>query len=136
MILLTRGYRGYAAGTIVQLPTQVEAALVAQNIAAVSAGPVTAGAVTTDLTSGRLGAAAAAASVVLTNPNIDKNSKIAAYLSNAAADATATSFRITCADAIAGAAGGTATFTFNAATTGIVAIDWALMTLSGELPPN
>lgn len=130
MILLSRPYRGYLAGTIVQLPTSTEAALVAANYATASAGPVTPGAVTTDLASGRLGVAAAGASVVLTNPNITTESKLVAVLSNAAADGTALYItRIT-------PAAGSVTFTLNAAATAAVAIDWALLTLSGELPPN
>ena len=38
MILLGKSYAGYAAGTIVQLATQEEAALVAQGLASTSAG--------------------------------------------------------------------------------------------------
>lgn len=130
MVLLSRPYAGYAAGTIVQLSTNEEAALIAQGLATTSAGPVTAGAVTTTKTAGRLGIAAAGTSVVLTNPNVDANSKFAAYLSNAAADATALSItRIT-------PAAGSVTFTLNAAATGIVAIDWVLLMVSGELPPT
>jgi hypothetical protein len=60
MILLGKSYAGYAAGTIVQLATQEEAALVAQGLASTSAGPVTPGAVTTTKTMGRVGIAAAA----------------------------------------------------------------------------
>ena len=130
MILLSRGYRGYAAGTIVQLPTSVEAALIAQGLGTNNAGPVTAGAVSTDVTAGRLGIAAAGTSVVLTNPNITAESKFVAQLSNAAADATSTSLRVT-------PAAGSCTFTLNAASTGIVAIDWTLLpSTGGLLPPN
>lgn len=123
MILLgsARGYKGYLPSTIVQLSTQEEASLIAQGLATTSAGPVTAGAVTTTNTQGRLGIAAAGSSVVLTNPNITAESRIFAALSNAAADATATSItRIT-------PAAGSVTFTLNAAATGVVAIDWMLM---------
>lgn len=130
MILLGRNYRGYLAGTIVQLQTSMEAALVAQGLATVSAGPVTPGAVTTDLSQGRLGVAAAGTSVVLTNPNITAESKVIAQLSNAAADTTATSItRIT-------PAVGSVTFTLNAAATAAVAIDWAILMFAGELPTN
>jgi hypothetical protein len=130
MILLGRAYRGYAAGTIVQLQTSMEAALIAQGLATTSAGPVTPGAVSTDLTTGRLGIAAAGTSVVLTNPNITTESKLIAYLSNAAADTTATSItRIT-------PAAGSVTFTLNAASTAAVAIDWAIVMFAGELPTN
>lgn len=130
MILLGKSYAGYAAGTIAQLPTQEEAALVAQGLASTSAGPVTAGAVTTTKTVGRVGIAAAGTSVVVTNPAFTAESRFLAYLSNAAADTTATSItRIT-------PAAGSVTFTLNAAATAAVAIDWALLTVSGELPPN
>lgn len=130
MILLSKAYRGYAAGTIVQLQTSMESALIAQGLATASAGPVTAGAVTTDLFSGRLGIAAAGTSVVLTNPNITTESKFIAYLSNAAADATALYVtRIT-------PAAGSVTFTLNAAATAAVAIDWVLVMTAGELPTN
>ena len=130
MILLGKSYAGYAAGTIVQLPSQEEAALVAQGLASTSAGPVTPGAVTTTKTVGRVGIAAAGTSVVITNPAFTTESRFLAYLSNAAADTTATSItRIT-------PAAGSVTFTLNAAATAAVAIDWVLLTVSGELPPN
>lgn len=132
MILLSssRTYAGYAAGSIVQLSTQEEAALVAQGLASVSAGPVTPGAVTTTKTAGRVGIAAAGTSVVITNAAFTTESKFVAFLSNAAADGTALYItRITPAN-------GSVTFTLNAAATAAVAIDWALLMISGELPPN
>lgn len=136
MILLNKAYNGYLAGTIVQLSTQEEAALIAQSIGSTSAGPVTPGAVTTSASRGRLGIAAAGSSVVLSSPNINAESRILAYLSNAAADATATSItRITCTTG-SGGNPGTATITLNAAATAAVAVDWLLVMVSGELPPN
>lgn len=130
MILLSRGYSGYAAGTIVQLSTQAEAALVAQGLATVSVGPVTPGAVTTTEVAGRVGIAAAGASVVITNSRFTTESKFVAFLSNAAADGTALYItRITPAN-------GSVTFTLNAAATAAVSIDWALLMISGELQPN
>jgi len=130
MILLNRSYKGYAAGTIVQLATQEEAALIAQGLGSNSAGPVTPGAVTTSATAGRVGIAAAGTSVVVTNPAFTTESKFIAYLSNAAADGTALYVtRITPAN-------GSVTFTLNVAATAAVAIDWALLMISGELPPN
>ena len=117
---------GYAANTIVQLQTSVEAALVAQGLASTSAGPVTAGAVTTTNVMGRVGIGAAASTVVLTNPGFTTESKFVAFLSNAAADATSTFItRII-------PAAGSVTFQLNVASTGIVAIDWALLLISGE----
>lgn len=130
MILLSKAYKGYAAGTIVQLATQEEAALIAQGFATTSAGPVTPGAVTTSAVAGRVGIAAAGTSVVITNPAFNTESKFLAYLSNAAADGTALYItRIT-------PAAGSVTFTLNAAATAAVSIDWALLLISGELQPN
>lgn len=126
MILLSKAYGGYAAGTIVQLQTSVEAALVAQNLATVSAGPVTAGNVTTTQVQGRAGIAAAGTNVVVSNPSFTTESKFVAFLSNAAADATGTFItRII-------PAAGQVTFQLNAASTGIVAVDWAQVLISGE----
>ena len=120
MVLLGKSYGGYAAGTIVQFQTALEASLVAQGLATVSAGPVTPGAVTTDQNSGRVGIAAASASVVVTNPKFTTESRFLAYLSNSAADGTALYItRITPAN-------GSVTFTLNAAATAAVAIDWEL----------
>jgi len=132
MILLSssRGYAGYAPSTIVQLQTSEEASAIAQGLATTSAGPVTPGAVTTTKTSGRVGIAAAGTSVVVTNASFTTESKFVAYLSNAAADGTA--LRI---DRITPAAG-SVTFTVNAAATAAIAIDWALLLLSGESPTN
>lgn len=130
MILLSRSYKGYAAATIVQLPTQEEAALVAQGLASVSAGPVTPGAVTTSAMAGRVGIAIAGTSVVITNAAFTTESKFVANLSQAATDTTATSIgRIT-------PAAGSVTIAVNAATTAAVSIDWACICLNGVLPPN
>lgn len=126
MILLGKSYLGYAAGTIVQLTTNQEAALIAQGVATTSAGPVTPGAVTTTAIQGRLGIAAAGTSVVLTNVSFTTESKFSAYLSNAAADGTALYItRITPAN-------GSVTFTLNAGATAAVAIDWSLFVQQGE----
>jgi len=126
MILLSKAYGGYAAGTIVQLQTAVESALIAQGFGTSSAGPVTPGAVTTTQVAGRVGIAAAGTAVVVTNPQFTTESKFAAYLSNAAADGTAFNVaRITPAN-------GSVTFTLNAAATAAVAIDWMLLLQSGE----
>jgi hypothetical protein len=126
MILLSKSYGGYVAGSIAQFQTNVESALIAAGIGASSAGPVTAGAVTTSMVAGRVGIAAAGTNVVVTNSLFTTESKFAAFLSNAAADATGTFItRIIPAN-------GSVTFQMNAATTGIVAIDWMLLLQSGE----
>lgn len=130
MILLSasKGYAGYAGGTIVQLDTSTEAALVAQGLATVSAGPVTPGAVTTTMNKGRAGIAAAGTSVVITNAQVTTESKIYAVLSNAAADATALYVaRVTPAN-------GSFTIYLNAAATAAVAIDWSILMPQGEFP--
>lgn len=126
MILLIRPYDAYVAGTIIQLSSNTEAALVAQGFASVSAGPVTPGPINAGSQSGgRVGIAAAGASVVVTCLLCTTESKISAYLSNAAADATALSItRIT-------AANGSFTLTLNAAATAAVAVDWSLISPSG-----
>jgi hypothetical protein len=130
MVLLSRSYGGYAAGTIVQLTTSIEAALVAQGLATVSAGPVTPGAVSTTMPAGRVGIAAAGTSVVVSNPSFTTESKFVASLSNAAADGTALYItRIT-------PAAGAVTFTLNAAATAAVAVDWAQLGPFGGLTTN
>lgn len=130
MISLSRSYAGYPAGTIIQLQTVIEAALIAQGLATASAGPVTPGAVSTTEFQGRAGIAAAGTSVVVSNPAFTTESKFNAYLSNAAADGTALYItRITPAN-------GSVTFTLNAAATAAVAIDWMMLMRSGEYPQS
>jgi hypothetical protein len=128
MILLSasKGYAGYAGGTTVQLDTSTEAALVAQGLATVSAGPVTPGAVTTTMNKGRAGIAAAGTSVVITNTQVTTESKIYAVLSNAAADGTALYV------ARIAPANGSFTIYLNAAATAAVAIDWSILMPQGE----
>lgn len=130
MVLLTRSYAGYAAGTIVQLPTNVEAALIAQGLATNSAGPVTPGAVSTTQFMGRAGIGAGAASVVVSNPAFNAESKFVAWLSNAAADGTALYVtRVV-------PAAGQVTIFVNANATAAIAIDWALLGPQGGLTNN
>jgi len=131
MILLSRAYKGYAAGTIVQLIPSEEASLIAQGMGTDSAGPVTPGNVSTSMTQGRAGIAAAGTSVTITNSAFTTASKFSAFLANAAADATATDVvRVT-------PAAGSVTFYLNAAATAAVAIDWMLLpSAQGMLPPN
>lgn len=126
MILLSRTYSGYAAGTVVQLQTPVEAALIAQGMGTSSAGPVTPGAVSTDQNLGRVGIAAAGTSVVITNAKFTAESRFTAYLSNASADTTAVSItRIV-------PAVGSVTFVVNAGATAAVSIDWSVQLLQGN----
>jgi hypothetical protein len=127
MILLSRSYAGYPAGAIVALPTNVEAALISQGYASNSAGPVTPGNQTTTAPMGRCGIAASGTQVVVANPAFTAGSRFAAYLSNAAADGTATSItRIV-------PAAGQVTFILNAGATAAVAVDWALLGPQGGM---
>ncbi|UOF78589.1 hypothetical protein [Bacteriophage sp.] len=130
MVLLGRSYAGYAAGTIVQLPTNVEAALIAQGLATTSAGPVTPGAVSTTASQGRVGIAAGQSSVVVTNPSITAESKVFAVVAQAAADATLLRVeRVLCA-------AGSFTIYGTANATAAVAIDWAILGPQGGLTTN
>jgi len=126
MILLIRPYDAYLAGTVIQLPTQLEASVISQGIASNSAGPVTPGPVNAGSQSGgRVGVAAAGASVVVTSALCTAESKIYAFLSNAAADTSALSItRITPAN-------GSFTITLNAAATAAVAVDWSFVGITG-----
>lgn len=127
MILLSRSYAGYAAGTIVQLPTNVEAALIAQGLGSNSAGPVTPGAVTTTASMGRVGIAAGQSSVVVTNPNVTAETKVSAVVAQAAADGTLLRVeRVLCA-------AGSFTIYGTANATAAVAIDWAILGPQGGL---
>lgn len=127
MILLARSYGRYLAGTIVQIASSIEAALISQGMATNSAGPVTPGPITTDQPAGRVGIAAAGASVVITGTQFTPESKVFAVLSNAAADTTALYItRIT-------PAAGSVTITLNAAATAAVAVDWAILGPYGGL---
>lgn len=130
MVLLGRAYRGYASGTIVQLSTNEEAALIAQGLATTNAGPPTQGAVTTSAQSGRVTVAIGQSSIVVTNPLVDANSKIFAVVNQAAADGTL--LRV---ERIVPAAGSFTIFGTAAATAATV-IDWILLMVSGELPPT
>lgn len=131
MILLNRAYDAYLAGTIVQLTTSIEAALVAQGIASFSAGPVTPGPVSVGgQLAGRVGIAAAGVSVVITSPGITAETKVYAVLAQAAADTTALYVSRVLP------AAGSATLFLNAAATAAVAVDWFIVNPSGMTPKN
>ena len=122
MILLNRQVNGYASGTVAQFATSTEAALVAQGFGSVSAGPVTAGAVSViGVQQGRCAVAAAAASVVITHPGVTAESRIFAVIAQSTADTSATSVtRIV-------PAAGSFTIFVNAAATAATTIDWSLV---------
>jgi hypothetical protein len=130
-VTLVRPYVGYAAGTVVNLPTNVESALVAQGLATTSAVASTStGAVTANITSGIAAIAAGSSSVVITNNLVDASSKIIAYVSQATADGTL--LRV---ERIVPAAGSFTIFgTANATATTLIA--WALILQQGETQLN
>jgi len=130
MILLSRPYFGYLANTIVEFLKSTEDALIAQRLGADSAGPVTPGAVTTTAGSGRVGIAAGASSVVITNPNITAQSQVVASLCNAVADGTATFVTRIVPTA------GSVTIHVNANATAAIAIKWSVLDVSGGLLPG
>lgn len=132
-VTLIRPYAGAVTGAVIQVPTNVEAAIIAQGIgtlasSAASAAPTT-GAQTTSLSAGRVAIAAAASSVVVTNALVDVNSKIFAVINQAAADGTL--LRV---ERIVPAAGSFTIFgTANATATTV--IDWVLLQISGDTNP-
>lgn len=89
VLLGSKGYKGYLAGTVVNLPASEEAALVAQGLAATSTvASTTTGAVTANVRSGICAVAAGASSIVITNELVNASTKINAYVSQASADGT------------------------------------------------
>jgi hypothetical protein len=132
-VLLSRTYSGYPSGNTIQVPTNTENALIAQGLATsaattASSAPST-GAVTANVTSGRVAIASGSSSVVVTNNLVDVNSKIFAVINQATADGTL--LRV---ERIVPAAGSFTIFgTANATTTTV--IDWVLFQLSGDTQP-
>jgi hypothetical protein len=120
-VTLLRPYALYPAGQVVELPKSTEDALIAAGQAITSAGPATAGAVTTNATSGSVTIAAGASSVVVTNPLVTVQSVIFAVIAQAAADATL--LRV---ERVVPAAGSFTIFGTANATANTV-IDWAII---------
>lgn len=88
-VLLNKAYAGYLTGTVVNLPTNVETALVAQGLASASTvASTTTGAVTANVLQGTCAIAAGASSIVITNDKVDANTIIYAVVSQASADGT------------------------------------------------
>ena len=130
-VLLSRLYGLYAAGQTIQVPTSLENAIVANGggsivSVAASAAP-TIGPLSVNLPAGRVAVAAAAASVVVTNPMVDVNSKIFAVVNQAAADTTF--LRV---DRIVPGAGFFTIFG-TAAATATTVIDWSILGPFGGL---
>jgi hypothetical protein len=130
-VLLKNGYAGYLAGTTVMLPTNVEAALIAQGLASsASAANITTGAVTANVVSGRAAIAAGASSVTITNNLVDANSKVFAVVAQAAADGTLLRVeRVLCA-------AGSFTIYGTANATATTFIDWSIISAPGDVIIN
>lgn len=130
-VLLRIAYAGLLAGTTVELPTNVEASLIAQGLAtAALPANVTPGNVTANVGQGLVGVAAGAASLIVTNSMVDANSKVMAVVAQAAADATALRVeRVVCT-------AGSFTIYMTAAATATTLVDWALITPPGMTVVN
>lgn len=126
-VTLLRAYGGYAQGTVVELPKSVEDSLIAASLATTSAGPATAGPVSTTMPSGSVTIAAGQSSIVITNPNITAQSVVWAAVAQAAADGTL--LRI---ERIVPAAGSVTLYGTANATANTV-VDWAILTPYGNL---
>ena len=127
MITLSRTYKGYASGTVVQLQSSEESALIAQS-GGTDAGTTaaTSGAVTANAVQGRVTVAAAASTLVVTNSMIDATSKVFAVVAQAAADTTFLRVeRVLCA-------AGSFTIYGTAAATAATQVDWVLLNPSGQ----
>lgn len=125
-VLLRIAYMGYLAGTTVELPTNVETALIAQGLATTAlASNITTGPVTANVLQGTVAVAAAAASIVVTNSLIDANTKVHAVVAQAAADATALRVERVVA------AAGLVTIYLTAAATATTFVDWMIIPTPG-----
>jgi hypothetical protein len=130
-VLLNKGYAGYLTGTVVNLPSSVESALIAQGLASASTvASTTTGAVTANVTSGICAIAAGSSSVVITNNMVDASTPVWAAVNQAAADGTL--LRI---ERVVSAAGLFTIYgTANATATTI--IRWAIINPSGMTQTN
>lgn len=130
-VLLNRAYAGYVAGATVMLPTNVEAALIAQGLASSALSTtITTGAATANVVSGRAAIAAGASSVVITNNLVDANSKVFAVVAQAAADGTLLRVeRILCA-------AGSFTIYGTANATATTYVDWIVLVAPGLTVAN
>lgn len=130
-VLLNRAYAGYLTATVVNLPSSVEAALIAQGLASASVvASTTTGAVTANVTSGICAIAAGSSSIVITNNLVDASTKVQAVVSQAAADGTL--LRV---ERVVAAAGSFTIFgTANATATTL--ISWSIPTVQGETALN
>lgn len=130
-VTLLRNYGGYTPGQVVELPASTEATLIANGGATTSAGPATAGALTTNQTQGAGAFAIGTLSTVITNPLVTPQSIVMAVINQAAADATL--LRV---ERVVAAAGSFTVYgTANA--TAITGFDWAIIGSTGTFSsPN
>lgn len=129
-VLLGRAYMGYPAGVVAEFASSVEAALVAQGFATVSAAVPTAGNTSTLALQGSAAVAAAASSVTISHPQVDASTKIWACIGQATADSTA----LYVARVVSAA--GSFTIYMNAAATATTVVDWAVLDPLGVTPSN
>lgn len=125
-VLLTRPYAGSPAAAVVSLTTELEAALIAQNLATASTrASTTTGTQVLNALQGTCAAAAAATNVVVTNALVDVNSHVTAVIAQAAADGTALRVeRVVCS-------AGFFTIYLTAGATATTLIDWVVDIQSG-----
>ena len=125
-VTLIAPYAGAPAGAVVELLASEEAALITQRRATASTTAlVTTGAQTSNSMSGQANIAIGASSVVVTNPNVDANSKVWACVAQAAADGTLLRVeRVLCAN-------GSFTIYGTANATAITQVDWAILVPGG-----
>jgi hypothetical protein len=128
-VLLNRSYGGFSAGSTAEFTAEVEAALIAQNLASsASVANVTTGAQTSNTWSGTAAIPIGSSSVVITNSLITANSKVWAVVAQAAADGTL--LRV---ERVVPAAGSVTIYgTANA--TAVTLIDWAILPTLGFTP--
>jgi hypothetical protein len=137
-ILLNRSYAGYAAGATVELSTDAEAALIAQGLASNAAdNAITTGNAIANTYMGTAAIPAGSSSVVITNSNIDKNSKVFAVVAQAAADGTLLRVeRVLTASGASAGLPGTITIYGTANATATTFIDWIIVNPQGQTVRN
>lgn len=125
-VTLLAPYQGAPAGAVVELLASEEAALIAQRRATTAlVTAVTPGAQTSNGMAGTAAIAAGASSVVITNSNVDANSKVWACVAQAAADVTLLrAERVVCA-------AGSFTIFGTANATATTLLDWAILVPAG-----
>lgn len=132
-VTLSKNYSGYVSGQTVQLPTPIEAALIAQGYAtnaAIANISALSGVVTANVMQGTAAIPATGSITIITNNLVDANSVVVAYLCGAAADATLTYVnRVVPAN-------GSFTIFGNAASTANVLVRWMVLIPAGGLIGN